>query len=74
MIASTSHDMRTPLNAIMTMLRFIKEKPNDTEIHNWIRIAMNSSSLLQFLVNDTLDYFQIRSGKFSKQQHEFNIK
>ena len=64
MIASTSHDMRTPLNTIITMLKLVGDKVSDQEVRKWLRVANNSSSLLLFLVNDTLDYFQIKSGKF----------
>lgn len=30
----------------------------------WVKIASNSTHLLSYLVSDTLDYFQIKSGKF----------
>lgn len=62
MIASTSHDMRTPLNAITNMLYMIKNATTNPTIIKWIRVANNSSNLLLYLVNDTLDYFQIKSG------------
>ena len=75
MIASTSHDMRTPLNTIINMLKLIKDNlGNGRSLEKWIRIASNSSSLLLFLVSDTLDYFQIKSGKFSIMNSQFSIK
>ena len=60
MIASTSHDMRTPLNTIMSMLSLIKTKievAEDPNCTKWINVANRSTNLLKFLVNDTLDYF-----------------
>ena len=57
MLASTSHDMRTPLNTIISMLKLVQRTVKDQTTDQWIRIAINSSNLLQFLVNDTLDYF-----------------
>ena len=74
MIASTSHDMRTPLNTIINMLTMIQEKISDPFIIRWIRIALNSSNLLMFLVNDTLDYFQIKSGKFTLKNEKISIR
>ena len=66
MIASTSHDMRTPLNTIVNMLKLIKDGVKDNlVITKWIRIANDSTNLLKFLVSDTLDYFQIKSDKFT---------
>jgi K+-sensing histidine kinase KdpD len=46
MIASTSHDMRTPLNTIVNMLLMIKDKATDLEMLQWLRVAANSTSLL----------------------------
>ena len=57
MIASTSHDMRTPLNAITNMLYMIKNQTSDATMLKWIRVANNSTNLLLYLVSDTLDYF-----------------
>ena len=58
MIASTSHDMRTPLNTIISMLYLIKIKfQEDGEVMKMLNIAINSTHLLMYLVNDTLDFF-----------------
>lgn len=46
MIASTSHDMRTPLNTIVNMLKMIKGKISDADLTHWINIASNSTLLL----------------------------
>lgn len=35
---------------------------------------MNSAKLLHFLVNDMLDLFQIRSGKFVRRDLKVNLK
>lgn len=57
MIASTSHDMRTPLNSILNMLHLLQDMVTDSQLAQMIRVAINSSQLLLFLVSDTLDYF-----------------
>ena len=57
MMASTSHDMRTPLNTIISMHKMIELKLKDLNLLKWLKVANNSTSLLLFLVNDTLDYF-----------------
>lgn len=75
MVASTSHDMRTPLNTIINMHALIEMKvAHDPNILHWLQIARSSSNLLLFLVNDTLDYFQIKSGKFKIKQSPCNLK
>lgn len=57
MVASTSHEMRTPLNTIISMHKMIESKTQDEKLLKWLKIATHSTNLLQFLVNDTLDYF-----------------
>ena len=74
MIASTSHDMRTPLNTIISMLNLIKNRITEPEPLKWIKVANNSTNLLLYLVNDTLDFFQIKSGKFSIKRTSFDIR
>ena len=74
MVASTSHDMRTPLNTIINMHNMIELKVDDPVVLSWLKIARSSSNLLLFLVNDTLDYFQIKSGKFKIKNGPVNIK
>jgi len=73
MVASTSHDMRTPLNTIINMHQLIEFKTEDETVRSWLRIAKNSTNLLMFLVNDTLDFFQIRSGKFQIKKSPVKI-
>ncbi len=81
MIASTSHDMRTPLNTIINMLLLISSRVNDVlevqadeQLKKWVRIAINSTQILQYLISDTLDYFQIRSGKFRPEEEVLSLR
>jgi signal transduction histidine kinase len=39
-----------------------------------INIIMSSSKILNFLVNDILDFSQLRNGIFRKDSFNFNIK
>lgn len=74
MVASTSHDMRTPLNTIINMHQLIMLRETDEMVRSWIKIANNSTNQLLYLVNDTLDFFQIKSGKFQKKDAPFCLK
>jgi len=73
MIASTSHDMRTPLNTIINMLTLIDESISGPLTKSWIKVAFASTNLLMNLVNATLDYFQIKSNKFLLRYENFTI-
>ena len=74
MIASTSHDMRTPLNTIINMIRMLEHKVDNPNLLKWLKIAKTSAGLLTFLVDDTLDYYQIKSNKFSLKVSKFTIE
>jgi len=63
-LSSMSHDMRTPLNAVLgfTDLALREER---TEIkQEYLRKVKSSGGLLLDLVNDTLEMSRIESGKF----------
>lgn len=57
MIASTSHDMRTPLNTILNMHKLVETQIKDANILKWLNVAKTSVNILLYLVNDTLDYY-----------------
>ena len=73
MIASTSHDMRTPLNTIIAMHTLIEDNPSNEKSKRYLSIAKISSKILLFLVDDTLDYYSIKSFKFVKKIEESSI-
>ncbi|CDW89272.1 pas domain s-box protein [Stylonychia lemnae] len=64
--ATVSHDLRTPLNSMIGLLNNMDMYINDTQGKRFLSIIKNSSSFMLFLVNDLLDCFQIKNGKFKK--------
>lgn len=74
MYASISHDMRTPLNTIINMHKLIATRVSDPNLLDWLNVATISTNFMLHLVNDTLDYFQIRSGKFVKRESKFFLQ
>jgi signal transduction histidine kinase len=70
--ATVSHDLRTPLNSMIGLIanmdRFV-----DPDGKRFLGIIRNSSNFMLFLVNDLLDFFQIKNGKFRKNLSWINI-
>ena len=64
--AAVSHDMRTPLNAMTGLLNSLDVYISDSTGKRYLNIIKNSSRFMCFLVNDLLDFFQIKNGKFKK--------
>jgi signal transduction histidine kinase len=72
--ATISHDMRTPLNAILGMGKNLEKFLTTEQGKRCYKIMMNSASLLHFLVNDLLDLFKIKNDKFIKNAALTNIR
>eukprot|EP00347_Sterkiella_histriomuscorum_P014196 403361802 len=64
--ATVSHDMRTPLNSMIGLLNNMDMFVSDLQGRRFLNIIRNSSNFMLFLVNDLLDFFQIKNGKFTK--------
>lgn len=63
-LATVSHEMRTPLNAIMGYLGLLRTTDDlPTLATTYVQGAQNSAAHLLTVINDLLDYSQIRQGK-----------
>jgi signal transduction histidine kinase len=56
MLASASHDMKTPLNTIITMHDLLEQSIPDSKSQEYLKISRTSTNLLNILIDDTLDY------------------
>jgi signal transduction histidine kinase len=72
--ATVSHDMRTPLNAILGLLMSLDYFIKTNEGKRLLTIINNSAQMLLSLVNDMLDLFQIKNGKFVKKLNSVDIR
>lgn len=77
--ATISHDMRTPLNAIISVSKNLltdllrNSRPCKKTWTKFLKIVYNSASLLNFQVNDLIDLFKIRTGKFKPIDSIVNV-
>ncbi len=68
-----SHDIRTPMNAIIGFANFIKSSYNIHAIHNDYVVKLETASQqLLMLINDALEMSRIESGKlvFHRTSHD----
>jgi signal transduction histidine kinase len=54
-LAAMSHEMRTPLNAIVGVMEFLSETALDERQARWVEVAQNASDRLLGLINGVLD-------------------
>ena len=62
-LLSMSHDIRTPMNAIIGFTNIALHQNTVSEIHDSLEKVQKSSNHLLSLLNDVLDFTRIESGK-----------
>jgi len=72
-IASISHEMRTPMNAILGMSNLVIQTDLDEEQHNYISSIKQSSEILLGVVNDILQISEIQNGKVKFENKNFDL-
>lgn len=73
-LSNMSHDIRTPMNAIMGMTMIAKAHINNREkVLDCLGKIESSSKLLLSLINEVLDMSKIESGKLVLSKQDINI-
>jgi len=72
-IASISHEMRTPMNAILGMSNLVLKTNLNTEQFNYISSIKQSSEILLGVVNDILQISEIQNGKVKFENKNFDL-
>lgn len=73
LLASVSHDLRTPLNGLNGMLELTISQIKEKSIQQNLILALKSANLLNFLVNDILDFSQMNFKKLRLNLENINI-
>ena len=74
-VANMSHEIRTPLNSLLGFLSLLGDEKNMTDEQlTWIRTAQQSGTSLLGLINETLDFSKIESGKMRLERHAFILR
>ena len=73
-LANMSHDIRTPMNAIIGFSNLLEKEGDDpVKVREYIRKISASSKHLLSLINDLLDMSRLESGKAIINMAEFNL-
>ena len=73
-LSNMSHDIRTPMNAIVGMTAIAGSNVNDPErVRDCLGKITQASRHLLGLINEVLDMSRIESGKVSLTEEEFNL-
>lgn len=73
-IASISHEMRTPMNAILGMSNLLlKTERLGEEQFNYVNSIKHSSEILLGIVNDILEIATLQNGKIRFENDDFDL-
>ncbi|MCI8849646.1 MAG: response regulator [Oscillibacter sp.] len=74
-LSNMSHDIRTPMNAIVGMTAIATANINDTQqVQNCLKKITLSSRHLLGLINDVLDMSKIESGKLTLNMDQISLR
>ena len=73
-LSNMSHDIRTPMNAIIGFTTLALSNIDDTDrVKDYLGKTLASSNHLLSLINDVLDMSRIESGKIHLEEEEVNL-
>jgi len=73
-LASVSHDLRTPLNGLNGMLELSIAKTEDPILRDYLELAQKSAFFLNYLINDILDFSLMNFKKMRLNCEEINLQ
>lgn len=72
-LASTLHEIRTPIQTIIGTLELLGDTVLDKEQYEYVRQIQFSADVLLTLANDVLDFSKLQSGKFNIESIPYNV-
>ncbi len=72
-LAHTSHELRTPMTAIMGLTHLMLESELPTFQKDYVQRIENSANNLLSIINDILDISKIQAGELEIESKEFNL-
>ena len=73
-LAAMSHEVRTPMNAVIGMSGLLLRSDLDEEQREYASIVRNSSESLLTIINDILDFSKIEAGRMELEEVPFNLR
>jgi CheY-like chemotaxis protein len=72
-LANLSHEVRTPLNALMGLIALLKNTNLSEEQSSYVQLMHSSSAGLLEILNDVLDFSKIEAGKLALEKVGFSL-
>lgn len=73
-LANISHEVRTPMNAMLGMTELLMRTPLDARQRHFAQVALESGQSLLHLIDDLLDLSRIEAGKLVLRVADFSAR
>lgn len=73
LLAHVSHEMRTPMNAVLGFSDILARSPLRPEQAHYVEVLGHAGRQVFALINDLLDNARIESGRLALASHPFNL-
>ncbi len=73
LLAQVSHEMRTPMNAVLGFSDILARSPLRPEQAHYVEVLGHAGRQVFALINDLLDNARIESGRMELASHPFNL-
>src|SRR5262249_15459079 len=74
LLATMSHEVRTPLNGIVGIVSLLKDTQLDARQRDFLETVHYSGETLLTILNDILDFSKMEAGKFDIEPVEFSVE
>ncbi len=72
--ANVIHELRSPLNSVIGYTSMLNENEQDATKKNSLKIIYDSSKYMLNIINDTLDFTKLQSGKLEINEIQFILR
>lgn len=73
-LASMSHEIRNPLNAILGIADLLRERTTESEARNYLQLIRDSGDSLLRIINDILDISKIENNRLTLEKAVFDLR
>jgi signal transduction histidine kinase/DNA-binding response OmpR family regulator len=73
-LATMSHEMRTPMNAVIGMSGLLLDTPLNAEQRDFASTIRDSGDALLTIIDDILDFSKIEAGHMAVEAHPFDLR
>ena len=73
-LANISHEVRTPLHAVIGMTELLIETKLDKDQRYYTDTLYSSAKMLLMLINDILDFSRVDAGYIDEEKEVFNLR